>query len=168
MPPKPHCISWQGLTRISQQFTSNRTFSINCRCFSGTLLQRTDLISTYAPKINNRSTNFLPLSVFASKNIYKMPHAVDVYHSQIPRFIVTHAAKNPSTKNGYDYIGKIPLLNTCAVEISPKLRHYIEECASLCCPNDIYICNGTDAEYMQMLKTLQKNGTIKNLSKYEN
>lgn len=86
----------------------------------------------------------------------------------MPKFIVTHAAKDPLIKNEYDYIGKVPLLNACAIEISSKLRHYIEKCASLCCPKDIYICNGTDAEYMQMLKILQKNGTIENLPKYEN
>lgn len=86
----------------------------------------------------------------------------------MPKFIVTHAAKEPITNNGYDYIGKIPLLNACTIKISSKLRRYIEECASLCCPKDIYICNGTDTEYMQMLKILQKNGTIQNLPKYEN
>ncbi|KAL6419818.1 hypothetical protein ACFW04_000010 [Cataglyphis niger] len=86
----------------------------------------------------------------------------------MPKFIVTHAAKDPLIKNGYDYINKTPLINACTIEISTKLRHYIEECASLCCPKDIYICNGTDTEYMQMLKILQKNGIIKNLPKYEN
>lgn len=84
------------------------------------------------------------------------------------KFIVTQAAKNPAIKNGLDYIGKIPLLNACTVDISFKLRYYIEECASLCSPKDIYICNGTDVEYMQMLKILQKSGTIESLPKYEN
>jgi len=84
------------------------------------------------------------------------------------KFIVTHAAKDPVINNGYDYIGKVPLLNACTIKISSKLRHYIEECASLCCPKDIYICNGTDTEYMQMLKILQKSGTIESLPKYEN
>lgn len=91
-----------------------------------------------------------------------------LYFFRIPRFIVTHAAKSPSIKHGFDYIGKIPLLNACTVEISSKLRYYIEECASLCNPKDIYVCNGTDVEYMQMLKILQKNGTIENLPKYKN
>lgn len=86
----------------------------------------------------------------------------------MPKFIVTQVAKDPLIKNGYDYIGKVPLLNACTVEISPKLRYYLEECVTLCCPKEVYICNGTDAEYMQMLKILQKNGTIKNLPKYEN
>ncbi|KAL0107688.1 hypothetical protein PUN28_014768 [Cardiocondyla obscurior] len=94
-----------------------------------------------------------------------MPHAVDI--SQSSRF-VTHVAKSPLIKNGLDYIGKIPLLNACMTEISPKLRHYIEECALLCNPKDIYICNGTDVENMQMLKILQKSRTIESLPKYEN
>ncbi|XP_011146838.1 phosphoenolpyruvate carboxykinase [GTP] isoform X2 [Harpegnathos saltator] len=87
---------------------------------------------------------------------------------RIPKFLVTHAAKNPSIKYDYDYIGKTPLLNASTLEISAKLRRYIEECVLLCCPKDIYICNGTDSEYMQLLKILQKNGTIENLPKYEN
>jgi len=91
-----------------------------------------------------------------------------IMNFRIPRFIVTHAVKDPSLKNGFDYIGKIPLLNTCTVEISSKLRFYIEECALLCNPKDIYICNGTDVEYMQMLNILQKSGTIESLPKYEN
>lgn len=88
--------------------------------------------------------------------------------SRIPKFLVTHAAKNPLIKYDYDYIGKVPLLSASTIEISAKLRHYIEECALLCCPKDIYICNGTEAEYMQLLNILQKNGTIESLPKYEN
>jgi len=91
-----------------------------------------------------------------------------LYLFRISRFIVTYTAKDPLLKNGFDYIGKIPLLNACMIEISSQLRYYIEECALLCNPKDIYICNGTDIEYMQMLKILQKNGTIESLPKYEN
>lgn len=99
-----------------------------------------------------------------------MPHAVDIYRAQIPKFLVTHVAKNPSVKPiGYDYIGnKIPLLNACAIDISSKLRRYIEECALLCSPKDVYVCNGTDVEYAQLLKVLENSGTITNLPKYEN
>lgn len=97
-----------------------------------------------------------------------MPASSSPSSFRIPRFVVTHAAKSPSIKNEYDYVAKTPLVNATAVEISPKLRRYIEECVLLCCPKDIYICNGTDTEYMQMLTFLQKSGTIENLPKYEN
>jgi len=81
MPPKLYCISWQELTRVSQRFTNNRTFSNNYCCFSGIPFQRNNLISFHAPKIN-RSTYFLTSSVFAIKDVHKMPHALDIYHSQ--------------------------------------------------------------------------------------
>jgi len=81
MLPKLYCISWQDLTRVSQRFLNNRTFSSNYCCFSGIPFQCTNLISFHAPKIN-RPTYFLTSSVLAISNIHKMPHALDVYHSQ--------------------------------------------------------------------------------------
>ncbi|KYN11900.1 PREDICTED: phosphoenolpyruvate carboxykinase [GTP]-like [Trachymyrmex cornetzi] len=161
--PKFQGISWTNLTRVSRQFDNKQNLFINCRCFT------TDhrLSLTSIPKIT-RSTHFFAPSVFTIEKARRMPHAVNIYHPQISRFIVTYAAKDPLLKNGFDYIGKIPLLNACTVEISSQLRYYIEECALLCSPKDIYICNGTDIEYMQMLKILQKNGTIESLPKYEN
>ncbi|KAM0733419.1 Phosphoenolpyruvate carboxykinase [GTP] [Formica fusca] len=163
MPSKLYRVSWKNLTRISRRSDSKRDFSIRCFVNDNPL----SLTSIHDPKIN-RSAHFFAPSIFALERVRRMPHGIDIYNSQMPKFIVTHAAKDPLTKNGYDYINKVPLLNACTIEISSKLRHYIEECASLCCPKDIYICNGTDIEYMQMLKILQKSGTIKNLPKYEN
>ncbi|XP_029680880.1 phosphoenolpyruvate carboxykinase [GTP]-like isoform X2 [Formica exsecta] len=163
MPSKLYRVSWKNLTRISRRSDSKRDFSIRCFVNDNPL----SLTSIHDPKIN-RSAHFFAPSIFALERVRRMPHGIDIYNSQMPKFIVTHAAKDPLTKNGYDYINKVPLLNACTIEISSKIRHYIEECASLCCPKDIYICNGTDIEYMQMLKILQKSGTIKNLPKYEN
>lgn len=82
--------------------------------------------------------------------------------------LVTNVAKSPSFNNNYEYIGKIPLLNTLSECLSPKVRSYIEECASLCCPKDIYICDGSDIEYDHLLKLMEKSGTISPLTKYEN
>ncbi|CAL1678913.1 unnamed protein product [Lasius platythorax] len=163
MPSKFYCISWKNLMKVSQRSESKRSFSI--RCFIDNDPHNLTLI--HVPKMS-RSAHFFAPSALTIGKVRKIPYAVDICNSQMPKFIVTHAAKDPLIKNEYDYIGKVPLLNACAIEISSKLRHYIEKCASLCCPKDIYICNGTDAEYMQMLKILQKNGTIENLPKYEN
>lgn len=82
--------------------------------------------------------------------------------------LATNVAKSPSFNNNYEYIGKTPLLNTPSECLSPKLRSYIEECASLCCPKDIYICDGSDIEYDHLLKLMEKMGTISPLTKYEN
>ncbi|XP_006609776.1 phosphoenolpyruvate carboxykinase [GTP]-like [Apis dorsata] len=97
----------------------------------------------------------------------EMPHAVDIYYPQVST-LVTNVAKSPSFNNNYEYIGKIPLLNTLSECLSPKVRSYIEECASLCCPKDIYICDGSDIEYDHLLKLMEKSGTISPLTKYEN
>lgn len=96
-----------------------------------------------------------------------MPHAVDAYHPRVSTFS-TNVAKNPSINSAYEYIGKTPLVNPLTEPIAPKLRSYIEECAALCCPKDIYICDGSDGEYNQLLKLLENNGTITRLPKYEN
>lgn len=167
MPPKLHRISWQDLTRLSRRFDGNRSFFVESACRAS--ISSCGLI--HITKANSqRSIHLLTPSVaFRSERVRKMPHAVEIYRqSPNPKFLVTHAAKNPLTKYDYDYIGKTPILNASTIEISAKLRRYIEECASICCPKDIYICNGTDAEYMQLLKILQTNGTIENLPKYEN
>ncbi|EFN63251.1 Phosphoenolpyruvate carboxykinase [GTP] [Camponotus floridanus] len=159
---KPFCNSWKNLTKMSRRSDSKKSFF---RYFiDGNSL---NLTSIHYPKIN-RFVHFFASTVLTIEKGNKMLHAVDICNSQMSKFIVTHAAKDPVINNGYDYIGKVPLLNACTIKISSKLRHYIEECASLCCPKDIYICNGTDTEYMQMLKILQKTGTIESLPKYEN
>ncbi|XP_015431470.1 PREDICTED: phosphoenolpyruvate carboxykinase [GTP]-like [Dufourea novaeangliae] len=98
-----------------------------------------------------------------------MPHAVNVCCPRVTtRFLVTHAAKNPSISNNYDYIGKTPLLNTLTEPLAPKIRSYIEKCAALCRPRDIYICDGSETEYDHLLNLLEKSGTITPLPKYEN
>ncbi|XP_012147354.2 phosphoenolpyruvate carboxykinase [GTP] isoform X2 [Megachile rotundata] len=100
--------------------------------------------------------------------IFGMPHVcVDVYQTRVSS-LATHAAKNPALNNSYENIGKTPLLNALTESLAPKLRSYIEECASICCPKDIYICDGSDSEYNQLLKLLEESGTVLPLPKYEN
>ncbi|KAL0107686.1 hypothetical protein PUN28_014768 [Cardiocondyla obscurior] len=161
MPSKFSSISWMNLARISRQLNGKQGTFGNCFASAGHVF-KVNSISTR--RINHVARFVAPISVLAIERARKMPHAVDISHSRF----VTHVAKSPLIKNGLDYIGKIPLLNACMTEISPKLRHYIEECALLCNPKDIYICNGTDVENMQMLKILQKSRTIESLPKYEN
>ncbi|CAK9823214.1 Phosphoenolpyruvate carboxykinase [GTP] [Anthophora retusa] len=106
-------------------------------------------------------------AILNQRSVVEMPHAIDTYYPQVST-LVTNVAKNPSIGNNYGYIGKTPLLNTLVGPIAPKLRSYIEECASICCPKDIYICDGSDSEYNHLLKLLEKNETILPLPKYEN
>ncbi|XP_076627929.1 phosphoenolpyruvate carboxykinase [GTP] [Colletes latitarsis] len=107
-------------------------------------------------------------TISAGGQTFEMPHAIDVHYPRMSRLLTTHTAKSPSIGNQYDYIGKTPLLNTITEPLAPKLRSYIEECASLCGPKDIYICDGSEVEYSHLLKLLEKSGTILPLPKFEN
>ncbi|XP_078045578.1 phosphoenolpyruvate carboxykinase [GTP] [Augochlora pura] len=120
-----------------------------------------------ASKTGQQTVRFAILSHRIIPNCCGMPHAIDVHYPQLPRQLTTHAAKSPAV-NKYDYIGKTPLLNASAESLAPKIRSYIEECVTLCDPKDIYICDGSEAEYNHLLQLLEKNGTISRLPKYEN
>lgn len=51
----------------------------------------------------------------------------------------------------------------------PKEVHdYIEEKANICQPDSIYICDGTDEEYKDLLEILQRDGWITKLEKMNN
>ncbi|XP_067005822.1 phosphoenolpyruvate carboxykinase [GTP] isoform X2 [Anabrus simplex] len=52
--------------------------------------------------------------------------------------------------------------------LSPKVRAYVEECAALCQPENIHICDGSDSENLQLLRLMQHQGTIQSLPKYDN
>ncbi|RWS12411.1 phosphoenolpyruvate carboxykinase-like: cytosolic [GTP] isoform X1 [Dinothrombium tinctorium] len=52
--------------------------------------------------------------------------------------------------------------------LQPKVKKYIEEKISVCEPDAVYICDGSDAENEQLLRLLEREGQIKRLSKYEN
>lgn len=52
--------------------------------------------------------------------------------------------------------------------LPPRVRAYVEEKAKMMEPDDIYICDGSDAENKRLLTLMENNGMIKKLSKYEN
>lgn len=84
--------------------------------------------------------------------------------------MVTQAAKsNQNSKyETYDRIADTPVISHLNVPLAPKVRVFIEEAVRLCRPDDVYICDGSEAENKQLLKLLEKRGTIQQLSKYEN
>jgi len=53
-------------------------------------------------------------------------------------------------------------------KLPPKVKQYVEDKAALCQPENIHICDGSDAENTQLLNLLQRAGQIKPLPKYEN
>ncbi|CAK9809771.1 Phosphoenolpyruvate carboxykinase [GTP] [Anthophora plagiata] len=158
-------IRWSSL--VSTGFRLTRNFSVVATSARGITfgclknLHRLRRVNTINVPGVKRFT------ILNQRSVVEMPHAIDAYYPQVST-LVTNVAKNPSISNNYEYIGKTPLLNTLVGPIAPKLRSYIEKCASICCPKDIYICDGSDSEYNHLLKLLEKNKTILPLPKYEN
>lgn len=59
---------------------------------------------------------------------------------------------------------KIPNVDT----LQPNVRKYVQEKMSLCQPDNIHICDGSEAENDMLLSLLEKEGMIKKLKKHEN
>ncbi|KAL2749827.1 phosphoenolpyruvate carboxykinase GTP [Vespula maculifrons] len=176
---------YYGFSRITRRQTSNiRNFSIvSCnsvksRESTGNCLRyilqfrRSNYYELITDSSGSIKRTYLSISSHTIPANYKriilnrnMPYATDIYYPQVSN-LVTRAVE--ALNNGYDCIGKIPLLNAPSIPLSSKIRSYIEECATLCLPKDIYICNGSDTEHAELLKLLEKNKTIQPLPKYEN
>ena len=52
--------------------------------------------------------------------------------------------------------------------LSPSLREFIESSMSLCQPDALHICDGSEEENNAILDHLQEQGMIEKLTKYEN
>lgn len=52
--------------------------------------------------------------------------------------------------------------------LSPAVREYVEAKVSLCQPDSLHICDGSEQENRAILTQLEEQGMIKKLTKYEN
>ncbi|UYV63416.1 PCK1 [Cordylochernes scorpioides] len=52
--------------------------------------------------------------------------------------------------------------------LKPKVRSFVEDQAKLCQPDQIHICDGSEAENDYLLNLMQKHGMIMPLPKYDN
>lgn len=83
--------------------------------------------------------------------------------------MVTHTTKSSTSTGGlYDHIKGVPVVSKLTKPLAPKIRAYLEECIALCRPDSVYVCDGSQEENMQLLKLLEKQGTIRALPKYDN
>ncbi|XP_050421561.1 phosphoenolpyruvate carboxykinase [GTP]-like [Adelges cooleyi] len=56
-----------------------------------------------------------------------------------------------------------------AVSLLPaKLREFVEENVRICCPSNVQVCDGSDAENQLLVNKLIESGTIVSLPKYKN
>lgn len=52
--------------------------------------------------------------------------------------------------------------------LSPAVRQFVETNVTLCQPESLHICDGSDPENRAILTQLEEQGMIKKLTKYEN
>lgn len=52
--------------------------------------------------------------------------------------------------------------------LSPAVKEFVDVNVTLCQPDSIHICDGSDEENRTILAQLEEQGMIKKLSKYEN
>lgn len=60
------------------------------------------------------------------------------------------------------------VLNGSLNDLQPHVRQYVLEKADVCKPDNIYICDGSEEENVAFCEQLEKDGTVKRLTKYEN
>lgn len=52
--------------------------------------------------------------------------------------------------------------------LSPAIREFVDTNVTLCQPDSLHICDGSDEENRTILAQLEEQGMIKKLTKYEN
>uniref|UniRef100_G1PHC5 Phosphoenolpyruvate carboxykinase, cytosolic [GTP] n=1 Tax=Myotis lucifugus TaxID=59463 RepID=G1PHC5_MYOLU len=72
----------------------------------------------------------------------------------------------PQLPNGLNYSAKV--VQGTLDSLPQAVREFVETNASLCQPECIHICNGSEEENQQLLHEMEEQGTIKRLKKYDN
>jgi phosphoenolpyruvate carboxykinase (GTP) len=52
--------------------------------------------------------------------------------------------------------------------LPPQIRKFVEDQVALCQPDNVHICDGSEAEQNQLMTIMQRAGMIKPLPKHEN
>lgn len=52
--------------------------------------------------------------------------------------------------------------------LSPAVKEFVETSVSLCQPDSLHICDGSEEENRAILTQMEEQGMIKKLKKYEN
>jgi GTP-dependent phosphoenolpyruvate carboxykinase len=59
-------------------------------------------------------------------------------------------------------------MSSSVIELPKAVRDYVEEKATICQPDSIKICDGSEQEYKKLLSQLEKEGVIKKVKNYKN
>lgn len=64
--------------------------------------------------------------------------------------------------------GGLRILQGDLSALSPAVKEFVDANVSLCQPDSLHICDGSEEENRAILTQLEEQGMIKKLSKYEN
>ncbi|XP_055539641.1 phosphoenolpyruvate carboxykinase [GTP]-like [Wyeomyia smithii] len=95
-----------------------------------------------------------------------MPQVIEAY-TPFPTTIGC-TPKLKTVPKAVNAIRGVPLVNGELVQLSPKIRAFLEESVALCKPERIHVVDGGEKESTTLLKVLQAQGTIQPLPKYDN
>uniref|UniRef100_A0A1Q3FSE7 Phosphoenolpyruvate carboxykinase [GTP] n=1 Tax=Culex tarsalis TaxID=7177 RepID=A0A1Q3FSE7_CULTA len=95
-----------------------------------------------------------------------MPQVIEAYTPLPTTFGCT--PKLRSVPKPINAIRGVPVVNGEAGQLSAKIRAFVEDSVVLCQPDRVHIVDGGDKESTALLATLQAQGTIQPLPKYEN
>lgn len=59
-------------------------------------------------------------------------------------------------------------MSSSVITLPKAVREYVEEKATICQPDNIKICDGSEQEYKRLLSQLEKEGVIKPVQKFKN
>lgn len=62
----------------------------------------------------------------------------------------------------------VPATKANTLELPKKVVGFVEECAELCNPKDIHVCDGSDREHHKLMEIMESQGMAQPLPKYEN
>jgi len=62
----------------------------------------------------------------------------------------------------------VPIAKAKTLELPKKVIAFVEECAGVCNPKDIHVCDGSEVENQKILQIMQAQGMAQPLRKYDN
>lgn len=63
---------------------------------------------------------------------------------------------------------KANLTSIAGVKLPKKVEQFVQEKAKLCQPDQVYLCDGSQAENDHLLSMMEKDGMVTRLPKYDN
>ena len=116
-----------------------------CALIMGTCFQWNNNFSLFFFSLDSCSTTQHALKAFSKCSLHTSPF--------------THQKTAAAAVKSY---------STQLDKLQPSVRQYVLDKAEVCRPDDIHICDGSEAENSSLVAKLQKEGMLKPLPKYEN